>query len=410
MKRILSVGLLLLLVLIWAAPAFAQGGDQGSGQLVFGRNVTLATGDSISGDLTLFGGNLTMAAGSWISGNLVVFGGNADIAGEVRGQVVTIGGNISLKSAARVQGDVSSVGGHVTRAAGAQVTGKVVEGGRFDLSRFFPWSAGIRFGPSAATWPAISAGQSIFHIFRALVLSMVVAVIGLLVVLFLPDHTRVIGRAVTGATAASFGTGLLTVLAGAAVIIVLVITICLAPLGILLALPLGLATLLGWVVVGYLVGQRLMTVLKKDAAPAPMVTALVGVLVLSVVQQLLIALGDVPCLGFFFWLLGAGLWLVAACTGLGAVVLSRLGTQPYPGGIAAYLPGPPAPTIAPAAKPVGPAPKEDASVTPDSEPPATVSDTAPAEAPAPSPEEAPAAAPKKPTRRRSPRKRTTEPD
>ena len=409
MKRILSVGLLLLLVLIWAAPASAQGGDQGSGQLVFGRNVTLAAGDSISGDLTLFGGNLTMAAGSWISGNLVVFGGNAGIAGEVRGQVVTIGGNIALKSTARVQGDVSSVGGHVTREAGAQVTGKMVEGGRFDLSRFFPWSAGVRFGPSAANWPAISAGQSIFHIFRALVLSMVVAVIGLLVALFLPEHTRVVGRAITGATAASFGTGLLTMLAGSAVIIVLVITICLAPLGILLALPLGLATLLGWTVFGYLLGQRLMPVLKKDAAPAPMVTARVGVLALTVVQQLLIALGDVPCLGFFFWLLGAGLWLIAACTGLGAIVLSRLGTQPYPGAAPAYLPRPPAPTIAPAATRAGPAPTEDAIVPRDSEPPATVLDVAPAEAPI-SPEEAPPAAPEKPARRRSPRKRTVEPD
>ena len=343
MKRLLSVCLLLLVVLMCAAPVFAQDENRGPGQLVFGRNVRLKAGEAINGDLTLIGGNLVMAAGSRVTGNVVVFGGSAEVAGEVKGDVSVIGNSAYLKPTASVDGDVSSVGGRVSKQPGAQVRGDVVETGGLDFGRFLPWGSNLRFGLVSPGGTMSSVAESIFRIIRAALLSMVVAIVGLLVVLFLPEHTRVIGGAVTGATAASFGTGLLTMLVGAAVIIVLVITICLAPIGVLLALPLALATLLGWAAVGYLVGQRLMSVLKKDATPAPAVTALVGVLALTGVQQGLMVLSGVPCLGFLFWLLGAGLWLVAACVGLGAVVLSRLGTQPYAGSAPINLPPPAAP-------------------------------------------------------------------
>ncbi len=51
----------------------------------------------------------------------------------------------------------------------------------------------------------------------------------------------------------------------------------------------------------------------------------------NLLQQGLVVLGRLPCLGFVFWLLGAGLWLVVASVGLGAVVLTRFGTRFYAG-------------------------------------------------------------------------------
>jgi hypothetical protein len=132
------------------------------------------------------------------------------------------------------------------------------------------------------------------------------------------------------------------------------VTICLLPIGLLVALGLGLVTLFGWAAVGYLLGQRLVPVLYKGKESSPAFTGLVGVAVLTVVQQGLMVLGKLPCLGIFFWLLGAGLWLVAVSVGLGAVVLSRFGTQPYSGHATAYPSLPPVSPV-PAASPVEPA-------------------------------------------------------
>jgi cytoskeletal protein CcmA (bactofilin family) len=396
MRKPVSICLLLLALVTaaaWVPSALAQGGDRGEGQIVMGRDVDLEAGQVVDGDLSVFGGNLRMAANSRVTGDVAVFGGYTEIAGNVGGDVAAIGGNIRLNPTARVDGDIFTLGGRVQKDAGAQVMGKQTALGRFDLGRFLPRLGGFGFRFAPPRWAGSDVADVIWHLMRAAVVSMALAVVGLLLVLFLSEHAAVIGRAVTNAAAPSFGVGLLTLFLGAALIVVLLVTVCLAPIGLLVGLPLALASLVGWAVVGYLLGQRLMPLLNKQATPAPAVTALVGVLVLTAVQQGLMVLGQTPCLGFMFWLIGAATWLVVTSLGLGAVVLTRFGTRPYPGPTPAHGPYPPAPTIAPAVTPVGPAPEGAAGVMPGSMPQVTVSDTAPAKEPAP--EEAPAPASEK---------------
>jgi hypothetical protein len=125
---------------------------------------------------------------------------------------------------------------------------------------------------------------------------------------------------------------------GGLALLLLFVTCCLAPVGVLVALALILATLYGWIVVGFLLGIRIVRAVQKDREPTPTASALVGVFTVTIVQQGLMALSHLPCLGFFFWLLGAGLWLLVASIGLGAVVLSRFGTQPYTGPSPAITP------------------------------------------------------------------------
>jgi hypothetical protein len=60
-KRLLNAALLLVLMLTWAAPAWAQGGHEQPGQVIFGDNRELQADDIIKGDLVIFGGNLSMA-------------------------------------------------------------------------------------------------------------------------------------------------------------------------------------------------------------------------------------------------------------------------------------------------------------------------------------------------------------
>lgn len=55
----------------------------------------------------------------------VTFGQNVVVRGEVRGNIVAVGGDVTLERGARVQGRVVALLGDVQRAQGAQVTGEV---------------------------------------------------------------------------------------------------------------------------------------------------------------------------------------------------------------------------------------------------------------------------------------------
>ena len=359
MKKLSGVAVLLVLLLSWAAPALAGNDQGGPGRLVFGRDLTLNAGDAVSGDVVIFGGNLVMAEGSRVDGNAVVFGGSAEVNGEVNGEVVCLGGNVRLGAKARVSGDVSAMGGDVIKDPGAVVRGNTqLNLGRLPFTR-------PRLSPIGSDTAGFDILGEFVRSVQAVVLSAVVAAIGLLILVFLPKHSQAVARTIQSAAPASFGVGLLTLIAGAAVTALLFITCLLIPVGLLVALALGLGSLFGWVVVGYMAGQQLMPLLQKGRAePTPAMAALVGVFVVTLVQQGLMVLGRVPCLGFMFGLLGILLWLAVAGIGLGAVVLSRLGTQVYlgtPPVLPPSLPAPPPPPAAPlepaapAAPPAAPA-------------------------------------------------------
>jgi hypothetical protein len=99
----------------------------------------------------------------------------------------------------------------------------------------------------------------------------------------------------------------------------LVITICLIPIALLVGLALLVAAVLSWVTVGWLIGRKLLAMLNLRNVTV-VVEAAVGTLVLAVVYFLV---GILPCTEFIFGLLIVSL-------GLGAIVLTRFGSRPYP--------------------------------------------------------------------------------
>lgn len=354
MKRLIGVPLLLALTLIWATPALAQGGDGEPGQVVFGKDIFLEEGDIIEGNLVVFGGNLDMENGSHVEGDVVIFGGSGEIDGEIEGDLALIGGNAGLGPNAEVDGDVASIGGQVDLDEDAYVRGQVIETTKFEFDRIpvppiraVPPQPG--FDGDFGFEPLNLAFRIMTGIAQGLVVAVLVSAIGLLVVLFLPEHTQTVSQTIRQVAPTSFGVGVLTLIVGIAAMILLFITCCLFPVGLLVALALVITTLYGWIVVGYLLGERILQAVQKDSGqPTSIASALVGVFVVTLIQQWLMALGNIPCLGFFFWLLGAALWLLIASTGLGAVILTRLGTQPYSGSTPPRTPSPTLPPTPPA--------------------------------------------------------------
>ena len=331
MRRMLVVLMLTLLLLLSASPVLAQ---EGGGKVLFGQDFTLESGETWNGDLALLGGNLTLEEGSLVNGDVAVMGGNAYIAGKVNGDVAVFG-NVKLKETAHITGDLAVLG-HLLREEGAVVKGQLME-----VPHFFPrtshWKWVFRVPgleiPPFPSWDWLLYG-TVNRAFQWLISTLALMALGVLLILFLPRQVAQVGNTVISSPLNSVGVGLLTGLAAGAIGLFLVVTICLSLFGILTWLATFAAGLFGWIALGSLTGERVMKAINAEATN-PVLNVAMGILILSL-------LGSVPCVGF---VINLGLGLL----GLGAVVLTRFGTQPYP---LESPPAPPAPVETP--PPAGP--------------------------------------------------------
>lgn len=365
-RRILFIVIALIIPLIFATPAFAQGPD---GKVVFGESFTLEAEKTLDGDLVVLGGSVTTKESSEIDGDMVVFGGNANIEGDVDGDMVVfggnvnvngtvdgdigaIGGNVSLGESAVVKGDIGLVGGHVNRAEGAVVEGDVQGLNEFDYD-FGGDSDDDKSGgvvPPVApppNFPGSSTRVPSFFSFIGRLVSDIVETIALLVILglitwlvatFMPEQMIRVRDTLTSAPPLSFGVGFVSsVVTGFSFLLIL--TICLAFVPLLAVLLIGIAALLGWIVIGQIIGERLL-VSSGRPMPGLIVSAIVGVVVLTVVTNMPV-IGEIPFLGVLFSLVGSVVGIVVAFTGIGAVLLTRFGTRPYAGATASSYGGNP---------------------------------------------------------------------
>ena len=318
MKKLLIVCLLLLAILVPATPVFADGpsGDK----VVIGESFILASGETLDGSLIVVGGNAMLEKGSRVRGDVVLTGGNAEVAGQVDGDMVVFGGRAHLQSTAIVEGQLVAIGGVVQQDEGAVVRGGEVKGfaGRYFWPgfRFFPpyrWQAWSFEEQPFGSWffsRVMDAVQAVF-------LTLVIMALGVLVVTLLPRHTDQVARVVFGSPLPSLGTGFAVLVITAILAALLILTCCFSPFGLLLLLALAIAVLFGWIAVGLVVGQRLLAALNTRQPVSKVVAVLVGLLIITLLTYM-------PCcLGFLF---SVGV----ASLGLGAVILSRFGTQEYP--------------------------------------------------------------------------------
>lgn len=304
MKKIVSIGtLLLILMLTFALPVFAQEGDD-DGQVVFGGEFKLRSGETLNNNLVIFGGDAELEENSVVNGDVTVFGGDVKIGGQINGDLMVFGGSAELEDKAVVNGDLSFVGGSLNRDEDAIVRGKVesVSGGEnfSDCGpKIMPRSGGSAPAPL----------RFVRNIFEGIVLVLVSMAVGLLVALFLPRQTDLTARTMSQYPLLSFGIGFLSLVFGS-IIGGIMSLIC---VGIFVLLALCVAVIFGWIAVGYLAGQRLGGMFSKTWSPVAACAVGVGFMTL---------LTYVPCVGPIFF----GL---ALSTGLGAVILSRFGTTPY---------------------------------------------------------------------------------
>ncbi len=271
--------------------------------LVIGQSYRLQAGDSLNEDLTVVGGNATLEEESTVNGDVVVIGGNVLVDGQVNGDLMAMGGMVTLGDHAVVQGQVHTLGGTVERSSRAVVEGKDLGNSRGPgpITAVRTPGVNISFEPITATLMAI---------FQAMALAALAVVINL----FAPRPMERTGQSAMLQAPASGGVGCLTIL----VLAVMAVTIILLPVSLLGMLIAGAAVLFGWTALGLILGRRMAAWLNQIWTDP--VSAGVGTLTLSLLTSII---GAIPCIG---WTVPFFVGMIA----LGAVVLTRFGTQLYP--------------------------------------------------------------------------------
>jgi hypothetical protein len=329
MKRLYGVLIAILLVAVMATPALAQGPRYGdhfctggstvvqseevaNSVVLFGCGARILSGAVVNKDVVSFGGNVVIEKDVRVNGNVVVFGGNLDLAGQVNRDVTLFGGTVTLEPTAVVQRDVVAVGGYTDKKEGAIVRGNLASGESF--GRLQPLEPVIL---PAALGGGLLGGLTglVFGIIRNIFYALALAALGALTVAFMPVQTKQVADTAQKFAMPSMGVGCLTSFVAVTLGILLMITICGIPFGILLLLALFVAWMFGWIALGRLTGEKLMEAFKVREI-LPIVAVVVGILVLAIV-------GMVPIIG---WVVGLFIGLL----GLGAVVLTRFGTRDYP--------------------------------------------------------------------------------
>ncbi len=326
LRRRIGITLLFALTLLTllAAPAAAQGDEPG--KLVIGGTYTLRSGQQLDGDLGVVGGQAVIEEGATVNGDVMVAGGTLEIAGRVEGSIAVFGGSVDLARTAYVAGDLVTFGGSVQRSPGAVVEGEMREGGSFDM----PLVPGPMFFPEMdrfMTGPEVSIQQSpgqwlvamLLGAIRSGIAILALASLALVVALLWPKGIERLGTTAMHQPVLVLLVGLLSWVLAIGLFVVLAITICLLPIALAVALALLVVALLSWVVAGWLVGRSLLRVLKLRN-PTVVAEAAAGTLALAIVYFLV---GIIPCTEFVFGTLIVSL-------GLGAMVLTRFGTRPYP--------------------------------------------------------------------------------
>lgn len=316
-RNLWLIAVAVCLLLAGAAPVVYAQGDGGD-KFVFNETFVLSAGETLHGRLAVANGAATLEAGSVVSRDVAAFGSNLTIAGTVFGNVAAFGGQVYLAKTAVIEGDFAAFGAEVVQEPGAVIRGERV--------------SGDRRAPDGPSWPPASGGRDMARKVLQWQLGtlgsvLLLGLLGVAAVTLAPQAVGRVAQAARANPALNFGLGLLTlIVAGLAGALLLIA----CGLGLLVWLALMAACLLGWIAVGLWLGQRLLVGLRVRA-PSALGQVVAGVALLTLIARF-------PwCIGFLFS-------LVVGSIGLGAVIVTRFGTQ-SPDEPVAPAPRPPAPEI-----------------------------------------------------------------
>jgi len=274
----------------------------------------------VHGNIIKVGDDIHIVAKEDVRGHVVVIFGNAEISGRVEGNVVTLFGNLLLDDTSEVTGKVISIGGGLDQAPGAEA---------HDIISVDLWRGAGDYGlagifDNGFTTLLIRQGTFLLTLLLAMVAIMLIP----------RGRLESITSNLRRAPGPALGMGVVAATLGHLValllIAILVLTVIGVPLALLVFLALMVAVVLAVGVSGATIGGRICGLMGQECK-SPWLSAVVGIIALHMVSFLgnLMGLsGSMGMLASTFLVLGVAIKALAFFFGLGALVMSRLGTKP----------------------------------------------------------------------------------
>lgn len=281
------------------------------------------------------GGSVTVREDEIVTDFVVAVGGSATILGEVRGDVVAVGGDVELGPGAIVSQDVTVVGGSLRRDPSSRIGGEVHELTTLQFGDWQIWPEGAFSWPGWSWWgrPVSRA----FQLWTTLVSIAILCLLAALVVLLARERVERVGQRAGEQPVKSAVVGVLAQALSLPLLIITIVTLVITLVGIplLLLLPfaflfVGLMALVGFTGVAHEAGRWLLSRLgSTEAGPYAATTA--GILLISspILVARLVAMAGIPLYPFSFGLgfLGFAAEYLAWTIGFGAVALLRFGRK-----------------------------------------------------------------------------------
>jgi predicted flap endonuclease-1-like 5' DNA nuclease/cytoskeletal protein CcmA (bactofilin family) len=284
---------------LFATSAAAQEPTVRDGVVAFGEDERVRSGEVVEGDVVVLGGHLEIEEGARVTGDVMAMG-DAVIAGAVDGAAF-ISGSLELDETATIGEDLTVLG-RLDRADGSEVGGRVTSGAE---------GLGVGRGPRLARGPRWY-GSGVVSL---IAMTLLAAVFAALAVAVGPDAIARVGSAAAARPAPTFAVGCLAWIVAVPLFVALLATVVGA---VILPIVYGAMVLVGWVVLGDLVGRRLMPGSGRGLRAA------IGTGLITFVANLpFLTSGAVICAVLFFLVLLIS-WP------MGAIVLTLFGTRQWP--------------------------------------------------------------------------------
>jgi len=261
--------------------------------------------EKIDGNIAGVGTKLVIEEGATVTGSISLIGGQMEIYGNVDGDVNVFSGTTYLHNTSTIGGDFNQITHKLEIDPGAQISGKInsftlpSEGNIVDSTKISNLADWIR--PSA--W-------IIFEFVRNLSL----VFINLLIVFLFKSPTLRLTRTIKQNKVVSWGVGLLVFFALPLVSLVLLVTICLSPIGIILILVFLITNVWAWTGISLIIGDSFTKWLKLNWMEEAKIA--IGSIFLGLISTLLA----------FVPLIGLTLNITVSAIGIGGIILSKVGT------------------------------------------------------------------------------------
>jgi cytoskeletal protein CcmA (bactofilin family) len=274
------------------------------GTLVIGEVYTLASDQVLFGDVVVIGSSFTMEEGATIHGHITLIGSTTAISGKVIGDIFILGGSTTLTSSAAINGNIDQLFHEIDIEPGADILGTIDTYSN-------PFAFRQTWKGISTIFPYLANPERVLT--SRMISSIAFCLLACLITYLLPKPTQNSIRTIRNQPGTSWGIGFLALLLVPLIILILAITICLAPIALVLAVLFMIAMLFGWIALATIIGEKFNQWFYLRMAPV--LQTLVGSMLISVGISLLTL---IPCLGI-------AISMLMGCYGLGGVIISRFG-------------------------------------------------------------------------------------